>query len=105
MPPVTSPAAAAPSLTPTEFCKFLVEANRTASAAKSSTDGLKALVALQPRFEGHLGLLPTPLRSDASVVLSAVRDAVRTQNLNALTTDPVAQAGARLSTTCAIDGR
>jgi hypothetical protein len=90
--PVTEGAAA--------FCSFLAGVNNAAAHASSQQQGIQLLASIVPTLQAQRSGVPATAADDFDVVLAAAQQAVRQGNLSALATNPVAAAGARLSSYC-----
>jgi hypothetical protein len=84
------------------FCAFLTDLNSLAYGAASPEEGLAILKAKLPQLQQEAASAPEDLRPDISTVIDASQTAVATNDLSALTTDDVAQAGERLSASCGV---
>jgi hypothetical protein len=84
------------------FCTFLSALNAEANSATSAEQGLVMLRSYIPELEQQLPSAPQGMQADITVLLTASRAALDSNDLSPLASDDVAQAGARLSETCGL---
>jgi hypothetical protein len=84
------------------FCGFLSALNATAGSITSPEDGLRSLKAYESELERQVPAAPADMQTDATVIMNASKAAIQSNDLSALLTADVAQAGERLSSQCGL---